>query len=52
MQLIIEHPIKQGTAVRILTEGKLTLATVIHCKREGDTFKIGVKLDHQVELAD
>jgi hypothetical protein len=50
MQLVAEHKIKQGTAVRIMTKQKLTLATVIYCNRDGRTFKIGVKVDHQVQL--
>jgi hypothetical protein len=50
MRLEAAHAIPQGAPVRIVAEGKWILATVIHCRQDGARFKIGVKVDRQVEL--
>jgi hypothetical protein len=45
MLIVAENAVPQGTAVRIIAEGKLILANVVRCNRDGDMFKIGVKID-------
>jgi hypothetical protein len=49
MLILAQHRIPPGTLVRVIAEGKLILAKVVHCNRDGARFKIGVKID-QIEL--
>lgn len=44
--LAAHHQIAKGTAVRIVAEGTLSYGSVVHCRREGEEFKIGVKIDY------
>jgi len=50
MLIVAQRWIPEGTAVRITAQGKLILARVVYCNRDGDQFKIGVKIDHVVTL--
>jgi hypothetical protein len=50
MLIVAQHRISQGTLVRIIAEGKLILAKVVHCNRDGDRFKIGVKINQVLNL--
>jgi hypothetical protein len=50
MLIVAEKAVPQGTAVRIIAEGKLIIANVAHCNRDGEMFKIGIKIDQMLTL--
>ena len=50
MLIVAENAVPQGGAVRIITGGKLILASVAHCNRDGKMFKIGIKIEQILTL--
>jgi len=50
MLIVARHPVSQGSLVRIIAEGKLIFAKVVHCSPGGGGFKIGVKIDQAFDL--
>jgi hypothetical protein len=50
MLIVADNAVPKGAAVRIIAEGKLILASVAHCNRDGKMFKIGIKIDQMLTL--
>ena len=43
---MVRHRIPEGVNVVITAQGKVTVAKVVYCNREGELFKIGVRIDY------
>jgi len=50
MLVVAQHRLAEGAPVRIIAEGKLIFGRVVYCTPDGDRFKIGVKIDQEVNL--
>jgi hypothetical protein len=50
MLVAARHRVPEGALVRIITEGKVIFAKVVHCNPDGERFKIGVKIDQVLNL--
>jgi len=50
MLIVAQHRVPEGTLLCIIAEEKPILVEVVHCKRDGDRFKIGVRINQVLNL--